>query len=139
MPRSTRTKTGVERFFDEQMKLPSFAESYTDARAAVDAIDSVVRALDAARQKCGLTKAELAGAIDARPEVVRRLFTTKTPNPTLSTIIRLAAAVGYRVELVRDARPKKARRPLTKQRGGQESTLGARRDRNSLPSRRTPG
>jgi len=30
-------------------------------------------------------------------------FTTNQPNPTLSTLIRLAAALGYRVELVRDA------------------------------------
>jgi ribosome-binding protein aMBF1 (putative translation factor) len=70
----------------------------------------MVRALDAAREKSGLNKAELAAAIDARPEVVRRLFTTKSPNPTLSTIIRLAAAVCYRIELVPDAKPKKVPR-----------------------------
>jgi hypothetical protein len=28
--------------------------------------------------------------------------TQKNPNPTLSTLIRLAAALGYRVELVRE-------------------------------------
>jgi len=50
-----------------------------------------------------------AGRI-ARPEVVRRLFTTKKPNPTLSTLIRLAGALGYRVELVRDAGPRSSPR-----------------------------
>src|SRR4051794_24428022 len=110
MPRPTRTKTGFDKFFDEQMKSPSFARNYAEARAEVEAIDNMLRALDVAREKSGLTKAELAAAIDARPEVVRRLFTTKSPNPTLSTIIRLAAAVGYRIELVRDAKPKKAPR-----------------------------
>lgn len=112
MPRSTKTKTGFDKLFDEQMKSASFAKSYAEARAEVDAIDNMVRALDAARERSGLTKAELAAAIDARPEFVRRLFTAKSPNPTLSTLIRLAAAVGYRIELVRDAKPKKApRRP----------------------------
>ena len=96
-----RAKTGFDNFRDEHLKSPSFARAYADARAEVAAVDEVVRALDAAREERGLTKADLAGAIDARPEVVRRLFTTKTPNPTLSTLIRLAAAVGYRVELVR--------------------------------------
>lgn len=110
MARSSKTKTGFDKFFDEQMKSSSFAQSYAESRAEIDAVDSVVRALDEAREKSGLTKAELATAIDARPEVVRRLFTTKRPNPTLSTIVRLAAAVGYRVKLVRDTKPKRARR-----------------------------
>ncbi len=103
MPRpKTKTKTGFDKFVDAQMKSPSFAKDYAEARALVDAIDTMVRALDAAREKSGLTKAALADAIDARPEVVRRLFTTKRPNPTLATMIRLAAAVGYRVALVPD-------------------------------------
>jgi ribosome-binding protein aMBF1 (putative translation factor) len=109
MPRRTK-KTGFDKFFDAQMKAPSFAKSYGEARAEVEAIDKMVRALDAAREKSGLSKAALAAAIEARPEVVRRLFTTKEPNPTLSTLIRLAAALGYRVELVRDASPRRSAR-----------------------------
>jgi ribosome-binding protein aMBF1 (putative translation factor) len=108
MPRRTK-KTGFDKFFDTQMKSPSFAMSYATARAEVDVIDGLVRALDAAREKSGLSKADLAAAIDARPEVVRRLFTQENPNPTLSTLIRLAAALGYRVELVRAAGPRPRR------------------------------
>ncbi len=103
MARRSR-KTGFDKFFNEQMKSTSFAKSYAEARAEVDAIDRLVRALDAARERSGLTKADLAEAIDARPEVIRRLFTQKNPNPTLSTLIRLAAALGYRVQLVRNDR-----------------------------------
>jgi ribosome-binding protein aMBF1 (putative translation factor) len=99
--RRPKKKTGFDRFFAEQMRSPSFAKSYAEAHAEVDAIDGMVRALDAAREKSGLTKADLAAAIDARPEVVRRLFTQQNPNPTLRTLFRLAAALGYRVELVR--------------------------------------
>ena len=98
---AARKKTGFDKFFDQQMKSASFAKSYREAKAEVDAIDKIVHALDDAREKSGLSKAELAAAIETRPEVVRRLFTTKKPNPTLSTLIRLAAALGYRVELVR--------------------------------------
>jgi ribosome-binding protein aMBF1 (putative translation factor) len=102
MPRRTQKKTGFDKFLDEQMKSPSFAKSYAEARAEVDAIDAMVRALDAAREKSGMTKADLAAAIEARPEVVRRLFTQKNPNPTLSTLIRLASVLGYRIQLVRE-------------------------------------
>ncbi len=109
MPRRVK-KTGLDKFFDDQMKSASFAKNYAEARAEVDAIDGMVRALDDAREKSGLTKADLATAIDARPEVVRRLFTQKNPNPTLSTLIRLAAALGYRVELVRGVGRGRSRR-----------------------------
>ena len=46
----------------------------------------------------------------ARPEVVRRLFTQKSPNPTVSTLVRLAAALGYHVELVRGSGRGRSRR-----------------------------
>jgi DNA-binding phage protein len=108
MPR--RSKTGFDKFFDAQMKSPSFAKSYAEARAEVDAIDGLVRALNVAREKSGLSKTDLATAIEARPEIVRRLFTQRNPNPTLSTFIRLAAALGYRVELVREAGHRARRR-----------------------------
>jgi DNA-binding phage protein len=98
MPR--RTKTGFDKFFDEQMTSPSFAKSYADSRAQVDAVDDLVRRLDETRLDLGMTKAELARAIAARPEIVRRLFTTKNPNPTLETVIRLAHALGYSLQLV---------------------------------------
>lgn len=52
-----------------------------------------------------MTKAELARKIDARPEVVRRLFTTSTSNPTLETVLELASALGFHLELVPDRPP----------------------------------
>ena len=34
-----RAKSGFDKFFDEQMKSPTFAKNYAEARAEVDAID----------------------------------------------------------------------------------------------------
>lgn len=93
-------KTGFDTFFDEQMASPSVAKEYGEARAEIDAIDRIVRALDRARSKSSLSKADLARAISAKPEIVRRLFTTSAPNPTLSTVIKLARALGYDLALV---------------------------------------
>ena len=104
MPRTT--KTGFDKFFDEQMAQPSFAEDYKQARAEIDAIDQIVRALDTAREQLGMSKADLARAISAKPEIVRRLFTAEAPNPTLSTVVKVAIALGYKLELV--PAPKKA-------------------------------
>ncbi len=105
MPRTR--KTGFDKFLDEQMARPSFAKDYQQARAEIDAIDQIVRALDEAREQLGMSKADLARAISAKPEIVRRLFTAEAPNPTLSTVVKVAAALGYKLALVPS--PKKPR------------------------------
>jgi DNA-binding phage protein len=108
MARRSR-KTGFDAFVDEQMRDDGFARDYADARRTIDAVDRIVRALDAARIDLGMTKAELARRISAKPEIVRRLLTSSTPNPTLATIVRVAEALGYKVQLVA-ARPRSRRR-----------------------------
>ena len=95
-----RTKTGFDQYFYERMKDPTFAAEYTKARAEIDAIDGLIRALDRARELSGLTKAELARRIDAKPEIVRRLLTDAGGNPTMSTVLKIASALGCHLELV---------------------------------------
>jgi ribosome-binding protein aMBF1 (putative translation factor) len=102
-------KTGFDKFFDAQMRDPKAARGYAKARAEVDAIDGIVRALDEARVELGMSKAELAVLISAKPEIVRRLFTSKAPNPTLSTVVKLAEALGLRLQLA--GTPRRARPP----------------------------
>ncbi|MSP24327.1 MAG: XRE family transcriptional regulator [Myxococcales bacterium] len=94
-----RTKTGFDGFFDRQMKNPNIRAEYRRARREIDLVDELVRALDDARVSVGLSKAELARRISAKPEVVRRLFTTDDPNPTLATFVKLATAVGLGLTL----------------------------------------
>jgi ribosome-binding protein aMBF1 (putative translation factor) len=96
-----RRKTGFDKFFDEQMKAPGFAAGYADARAIIDGTDRLVRALDSARVKTGMSKAELARLISVKPEIVRRLFTVRSPNPTIGTVSKIAGALGLQLELVR--------------------------------------
>jgi hypothetical protein len=114
-PTARRPKTGFDTFFESQMADPEFAAAYTEARAEIDGVDGLVRALDEARVAVGLSKAELARRIDAKPEVVRRLFTTDAPNPTMATVVKLATVLGLRFELVPHG-PRKAmhRRPAAR-------------------------
>lgn len=88
-----RAKTGAERYLAGRLKDPDYREAYDRARERVDQIDSVIRAFDDRRVELDITKAELARRAGIKPEAVRRLFSTETPNPTLSTLVALAAAL----------------------------------------------
>jgi DNA-binding phage protein len=95
-----RAKTGFDRYLGVRMKHAEFASEYVGARREIDAADKLVRALDQVRVAKGLTKAELARRISARPEIVRRLFTARSPNPTISSVISIASALGFHLTLV---------------------------------------
>jgi DNA-binding phage protein len=95
-----RAPTGFDRYFDERMKDPAFAAEYAEARAEIDAVDSLIRALEEARERSGLTKADLARRIRAKPEIVRRLLTDPGGNPTMGTVLKVASALGFHLELV---------------------------------------
>jgi hypothetical protein len=92
-------KTGFDRFLHEQMRDRSFARGMRRARQEVDAVDQIIRALDESRIDLRISKAELARSISAKPEIVRRLLTAKSPNPTLATVVKIAAALRLRVQL----------------------------------------
>ena len=96
-----RPKTGFDKFFDTKMKRASFAANYKTAKAEIDAVDRIIRSLDRARVDLGMSKADLARSISAKPEIVRRLFTGEGANPTMATVVKLAQALSFRVELVR--------------------------------------
>lgn len=92
--------TAFDRYIRDRMKDPAFASAYRAARAEIDSVDALVRALDAARLMEGMSKAELARKINTAPEVLRRLFTAPSSNPTLDTVLKLAGAMGLRLQLV---------------------------------------
>ncbi|MBN1962053.1 MAG: hypothetical protein JW841_14005 [Deltaproteobacteria bacterium] len=45
-------------------------------------------------------RCKLARRIDAKPEIVRRLFTTTSPNPTMDTVLKLANALDLELQFV---------------------------------------
>jgi DNA-binding phage protein len=91
MPRS---RSG---YFGKQMEDPEYAAEYERERQRIDAIDSIIRELDAERERQGLSKAELARLTDKRAELVRRLFSADEQNPTLATVIDIARSLGLEV------------------------------------------
>jgi transcriptional regulator with XRE-family HTH domain len=78
---------------------PEFLREYVVESMRIATIDAVVNALDEAREAAGLSKAELARAIQVEPATIRRLFASDKSNPTLGTLAEVAAALGMRVTL----------------------------------------
>lgn len=78
---------------------PEFLREYVVESMRIATIDEVVNALDDAREAAGLSKAELARAIQVEPATIRRLFASEKSNPTLGTLAEVAAALGMRITL----------------------------------------
>ena len=97
------TKTAEQGLFwddlVEDLKDPAFLREYIVESMRIATIDSVVNALDAAREAAGLTRADLARSIGAEPAVLRRLFGSGPVNPTLGTVAEVAASLGMRVTI----------------------------------------
>jgi ribosome-binding protein aMBF1 (putative translation factor) len=92
--------TGAQRYFDARAERSSeYRDALADARSCVATIDRVVRALDDRRQALGLSKAELARRAGMRPEVVRRLLSADSTNPTLATVVSLASVLSLDITL----------------------------------------
>lgn len=102
---SEKLKTGFDKYVEARMGDQEFASAYRETRVEIDAVDALMRQLDQARQGANLSKADLARRASTPQESVRRLLTAKRTNPSLQTVVRLARAVGLRVELVREAQP----------------------------------
>lgn len=93
------TTSEDEGYLAGRLRDPDFAVEFRRERARIDAIDRVVRALDDARNEQGLSKAELARRVGKRAEFLRRLFTAEQPNPTLETVVEIAAAMGLEISV----------------------------------------
>ena len=93
---------GRSMFWDDlaqDLKDPQFLREYVAQSIRFATIDRIVNELDGAREAAGLSKAELARAINSEPATVRRLFSAGHVNPTLGTLAEVAAALGMRVVL----------------------------------------
>lgn len=70
----------------------------------------LLRELDQARRRVGISKAELARLAETQPAAVRRLLSGNGHNPQVSTLARLADALGHDIRVVPKPRGKLASR-----------------------------
>ncbi len=80
-------------------ELPELIERHHERVAALDQLDELLRQLKAARQKQGLSLADLAGLTGMDRSALSKLETGRRSNPTMETLVRYADAVGKRLDL----------------------------------------
>lgn len=104
---------------------PEFLREYVVESMRIATIDAIVNTLDDAREAAGLSKAELARAIQVEPATIRRLFASDKSNPTLGTLAEVAAALGLRiiVEPLPQAERKQVTAPLLEGRAADSKKL----------------
>ncbi|WP_308466678.1 helix-turn-helix domain-containing transcriptional regulator [Rathayibacter soli] len=83
----------------EDAQDPEFARAYAAEAIRVRTIDSLVNALNEAAVSEGMSRSEIARAAGMQAPAVRRLLTASTVNPTVSTLVEVAATLGLRVTL----------------------------------------
>jgi DNA-binding phage protein len=108
--KSKSAKTGFDRYFSERMTDRAFAADYEEARKGIDSVDAFMRTIEEARVSAGVSKAQLAHLTGTQPAAMRRLLTTDTPNPTLSTVMSILKSLGYSLALVPNGTQTKASR-----------------------------
>ena len=113
-----------------------FLREYLVESMRIATIDAVVNELDEARTAAGLSKAELARAIQVEPATIRRLFASDKSNPTFGTLAEVAAALGMRITL--EPLPEVERRQVTKPLldGHSADTNGLARHLNAMSTRK---
>jgi DNA-binding phage protein len=114
--RQTKQDTGYHdrRLARRLQEDPEFRAEFERQQREIAAIDAIVNRLDALREEHGMSKADLARAIDKNPAAIRRLLTA-SGNPELRTVVAMAEALGAEVKIVprpasRQAKPRKVSR-----------------------------
>jgi DNA-binding phage protein len=105
---ATPGQTAFDRDFVRDMEDPEFRAAYEAARARIDAIDTIINQLDDARERQGLSKAELARRAGTNDAVIRRLFSAGERNPTMRTVVEIAEALGLELQVARPTRTRRA-------------------------------
>ena len=95
----SKLNTTFQDMLVEELKDPEFARAYHLEGIRIQMIDDLINALDDARMLEGISKVELARSLQQEPANVRRFFTSKKRNPTMSSFIDLAISLGFKIKL----------------------------------------
>jgi predicted transcriptional regulator len=85
----------LKEYIAEQMKSPEFRKAWED----LDPEFQVLKAMIKAREKTGITQAELARRVGTKQSVISRLEGGAFSKATLETIKKMADALDMRLEI----------------------------------------
>ena len=116
--------TAYQQYRAKQLADPEFKALYDQKRAEIDLIDTILSQIEERREELGLSKADLARLIGARPEAIRRLLSARSSNPTLFTVTKLASVLGMQID-VKKAVPAKKLGPKVRKAAKDLAAAGA--------------
>ena len=93
---------------------PARRAHYERTKRQVITTRRILQAIDAERQRRGMTKAALAQEIGMTPSVVRRMFSSEASNPGLATVIAMLDALDLGVHIQRAPGTRRPRTALRK-------------------------
>ncbi|MBA3832439.1 MAG: helix-turn-helix transcriptional regulator [Chthoniobacterales bacterium] len=96
------SKTNFDRFLEEQLRDPDFAERFKAAGEAWDVALQITRL----REEAGVSQKELAERLDTTQQQISRLESPSYEGHSLSMLRRVAAALHARVRVVIEPLPK---------------------------------
>jgi DNA-binding XRE family transcriptional regulator len=79
------------------VELPELIARHHERSTALDQVDELVKQLKAAREKKGLSLADVTERSGMDRSALSKLETGQRPNPTVETLVRYAEAVGKRL------------------------------------------
>ena len=114
-----KRKTNFDKYLEEQLKDPKFAEHFQEAGQAWD----VALQIAALRNEAGMSQAELAKKVGTTQQQISRLESSSYEGHSLSMLRRVAEIFGARVyvQIQRTKPPKKAAVAESKARYGNKT------------------
>lgn len=92
-------RAGSGKRFARRLASPASQARYEHKRDTLIAVRRILQAIEEERERQQLSKAELASIAGMPPAAVRRLLTAEGSNPTLRTVVSVADALGFEIEL----------------------------------------
>jgi DNA-binding phage protein len=87
---------------EQQLEDPEFRRHFVLEQNRIQTADRVMNLLIDALETSGLSRADIARAVDSHTSAIRRLLgqDARAANPTLQTLTDVAAVLGFQVDLV---------------------------------------
>ena len=87
---------------EQQLEDPEFRRHFVLEQNRIQTADRVMNLLIDALETSGLSRADVARAVDSLASAIRRLLgqDARAANPTLQTLTDVAAVLGFQVDLV---------------------------------------
>lgn len=105
------TKTNFDRYLEEQLQDPDFAERFKAAGEAWDVALQITRL----REEAGVSQKELAERLDTTQQQISRLESPAYEGHSLSMLRRVAAALHARARVVIEPLPAAGKRAVIRE------------------------